>query len=243
MSIERRYRDQVDRVRAQVRATVPEGSRVLVISRGDEALLQLGQRQGEHFPQSPTGLYAGHYPADGAAAVAHLEELRAAGARYLVIPAEASWWLEHYRELREALEEGGELLVGDREVARIYALTRAEAASRGSAAEAEASRTAPPVGSLLRALLPEQAGVVLIGPGAKAVDLAERPCWRLPAQPVEPVIAQAEAAREEGARFLVLLHPEKRSEALDGRYRAAFAASARPVCRQRLAEVFEVAHG
>jgi glycosyltransferase involved in cell wall biosynthesis len=129
MSHERRYRDQVDRVRAQVRATVPEGARVLVISRGDETLLRLGRRQGEHFPQSPTGLYAGHYPADGDGAVAHLEELRAAGARYLAIPAEAAWWLEHYSELRELLEREGELLAGDPEVARVYALAPKEGAS------------------------------------------------------------------------------------------------------------------
>jgi len=122
MSDERRYRDRVDRVRAQVRATVPEGGRVLVVTRGDEALLRLGRRRGEHFPQSPTGLYAGHYPADGAGAAAHLEELREAGAQYLVVPAEASWWLEHYPELREALEGECELLAADPEAARIYAL-------------------------------------------------------------------------------------------------------------------------
>jgi glycosyltransferase involved in cell wall biosynthesis len=129
MSVERRYRDQVDRVRAQVRATVPEGSRVLVISRGEEALLRVGHREAEHFPQSPTGLYAGHYPADGGEAAAHLEELRAAEAQYLVIPAEASWWLEHYRELRELLEREGELLSGDPEVARVYALPPKQGAS------------------------------------------------------------------------------------------------------------------
>ena len=122
MSEERRYRDAVERVRAQVGATVPEGGRLLIVSRGDEALLRLGRHEAGHFPQSPTGLYAGHYPVDGAAAVAHLEELRAAGAQYLVIPAEASWWLEHYRELRELLEREGELLAGDPEVARVYAL-------------------------------------------------------------------------------------------------------------------------
>jgi glycosyltransferase involved in cell wall biosynthesis len=129
MTMERRYLDQVERVRAQVRATVPQGGRVLVMTRGDEALLRIGRRQGGHFPQSPTGFYAGHYPADGAAAVAHLEELRAAGAQYLAIPAEASWWLEHYRELRELLEREGELLAGDLEVARIYALPPKQGAS------------------------------------------------------------------------------------------------------------------
>jgi|GEM_PF-835099 len=121
MSEARRYRDAVERVRAQVRAAVPENSRVLVVSRGDEALLRLGRREAGHFPQSPTGLYAGHYPADDVAAAAHLEELCAAGAQYLVIPAEAGWWLEHYPELRRALEKG-ELVATDPEAARIYRL-------------------------------------------------------------------------------------------------------------------------
>jgi hypothetical protein len=238
MSWERRYRDQVDRVRAQVRATVPEGSRVLVMTRGDEALLRLSRRQGEHFPQSPTGLYAGHYPADGEEAAAHLGELRAAGAEYLVIPAEARWWLEHYPELRAALEEGGELLASDAEAADIYALSRREGGGP-SAAMQEAARTAPPVGSLLRALLPERAGVVLIGPGADAVDVEDRPCWRLPADPVGPALEQAREARAAGARFVVLLHPERASEALDGSYRPTLAESMKLVCRQRLTDVFE----
>jgi glycosyltransferase involved in cell wall biosynthesis len=129
MTEEQRYREAVDRVRAQIRATVPEGSRVLVVSRGDESLLRLGRRRGEHFPQSPTGLYAGHYPADGAAAAAHLDELRVAGARYLAIPAEASWWLEHYPELLQLLEREGELLAGNPEVALVYALAPKEGAA------------------------------------------------------------------------------------------------------------------
>ena len=243
MSWERRYRDQVDRVRAQVRATVPEGRRVLVMTRGDESLLRLGRRDGEHFPQSPTGLYAGHYPADGEEAAGHLAKLRADGAEYLVIPAEARWWLEHYPELAAALEEDGELLASDAEAAEIYALSRGGRGLDRSTTALEAARIAPAVGSLLRALLPERAGVVLIGLGAEAVELDDRPCWRLPSEPVEPVIAQARAACGEGARFVVLLHPESRTEALDGRYRPAFAESMKLICRRRLADVFEVAHG
>jgi len=243
MTWERRYRDQVDRVRAQIRATVPEGSRVLVITRGDEALLRLERRRGEHFPQTPTGLYAGHYPSDGDEAVAHLEELRAAGAEYLVIPAEASWWLEHYGELRTALEATGELLPSDPQTALIYALTRHEAAPGRSVAELEPHRIAPPVGSLLRALLPDRAGVVLIGLSAEAIDVDDRPCWRLPPEPVEPVIEQARAACVAGARFVALLHPDEPSETLDGRYLPAFAESMKLICRQRLADVFEVEHG
>jgi glycosyltransferase involved in cell wall biosynthesis len=126
MTAERRYREQVERVRAQVRAAVPEDARVLVVTRGDEALLRLGRRGGGHFPQSPTGLYAGYYPADGAAVVAHLRQLRGAGAEYLAIPAEAGWWLDYYPELRELLEREGELLPGDPDVARVYSLEGVE---------------------------------------------------------------------------------------------------------------------
>lgn len=243
MTWERRYRDQVDRIRAQVRATVPEGSRVLVITRGDEALLRLDQRRGEHFPQTQTGLYAGHYPADADEAVAHLETMKEAGAEYLVIPAEALWWLEHYPALKTALESDGELLPSDSQTALIYALTRRETGSNGRSVDVEPDRIAPPVSSLLGALLPERAGVVLIGVGADAIEIGDRPCLRLPAEPAGPVIDRARSACAAGARFVVLLHPDEPSEALDGRYRPAFADSMNLVCRQRLADVFEVAHG
>jgi hypothetical protein len=244
MSYERFYRDQVDRVRAQVRAVVPEKARVLVITRGDEALLRLGEREAGHFPQSATGLYAGHYPADGQEAVTHLDELRCAGAEYLVVPAQARWWLEHYAELREALDRRGELLPSDPDTALIYALERREAGGASDLpSKREAASVAPSVSSLLRALLPDRAGVVLIGPAAETVEVDARPCWRLPPEPVEAVLEQVEAACSAGARFVVLLHPVRPSEALDGRLREAFLGSLRPVTTQRLAEVLEVPGG
>jgi hypothetical protein len=96
---------------------------------------------------------------------------------------------------------------------------------------------------LLRALLPARAGVVLIGLGAEAIEVADRPCWRLRPDPVEDAIEEARAACAAGARFAVLLHPDDASEALDGRFRSDFAASMSRVCRQRLVEVYEVGHG
>jgi hypothetical protein len=243
VSREDRYRDHVDRIRSLVRATVPADAQVLVVSRGDDALLLLDGRRSGHFPQTVTGLYAGHYPADGREAAEHLEELRAAGAEYLVVPAEARWWLEHYPELRTALEERGELLPGDPDTALIYALTRKAAKAGGLPWRLEAARTAPPVGSLLRALLPERAGVVLIGPAAEEVEVGDRPCWRLPAEPVDAVVEEAEAACSTGARFVVLLHPDRAGDALDARLRGTFDDRLRPVSRQGLAEIFEVRHG
>jgi len=77
---------------------------VLVVSRGDEQLLQLGDRRGCHFPQDPDGKYAGYHPRDSEDAIAHLEELRARGAKYLLFPNTAFWWLEHYDAFRDHLE-------------------------------------------------------------------------------------------------------------------------------------------
>jgi hypothetical protein len=98
------YRRLIGDVRAAVRAAVPAGARVAVISRGDEALLQFDHCAGWHFPQSADGGYAGHYPKDGEAALAHLESLRTRGAQFLVVPAPSSWWLAHYVPLGRALE-------------------------------------------------------------------------------------------------------------------------------------------
>ena len=98
------YGALVQRVRAAVRASVPEGARVAVVSRGDPALLDFGGRRGWHFPQAAGGGYAGHHPADGAEAIADLEGLRGRGAEFLVLPSTAAWWLDHYPDFRAHLD-------------------------------------------------------------------------------------------------------------------------------------------
>src|SRR5262249_18274935 len=45
------YEGLRDRIRAVVDATVPPGAKVLVVSRGDDELLELDGRDGWHFPQ------------------------------------------------------------------------------------------------------------------------------------------------------------------------------------------------
>ncbi len=100
------------RLRAIVDILIPEGARVLVDQPGRRsapAARSAARRSTSRSP--PTGLYAGHHPADGAEAVAHLEEPAAdAGVDYLVLPATSLWWLDHYPELREALDEDAELV-------------------------------------------------------------------------------------------------------------------------------------
>lgn len=99
------YSGLVDQIRATVRTSLPADARVLVVSRGDSALLELDGRRGSHFPQAEGGEYAGYYPADSAEAITHLESLRARGAGFLLLPRPSLWWLEHYRGFRQHLEE------------------------------------------------------------------------------------------------------------------------------------------
>lgn len=115
------YHDLTSSIRAVVRDNLPQHATVLVVSRGDEALLELDGRQAWHFPQLDDGTYAGYYPTNSAVAIAHLEKLRAKGARFLIFPSTAFWWLEHYSDFRRHLERH-HLLVGGDETCLIFAL-------------------------------------------------------------------------------------------------------------------------
>ena len=90
---------------ATSRPSCPRDARVLVVSRGDEEIVDFAHHRGEHFPQAEDGRYAGHHPADSAEAIAHLDQLRESGAGYLVIPGTAQWWLEHYGEFAQHLDQ------------------------------------------------------------------------------------------------------------------------------------------
>jgi glycosyltransferase involved in cell wall biosynthesis/SAM-dependent methyltransferase len=127
------YLSVVRQVREVVEEAVPEGSTVLVVSKGDDELLRLGAREGWHFPRAADGRYAGHHPADGAAAVAHLEELRARGARYLVLPEPARWWLDHYAEFRQYLDGRAAVAARRDGVCTVYALTGVAGRNRAPA--------------------------------------------------------------------------------------------------------------
>src|SRR5262249_44305580 len=77
------YHRRVEHVREVVNLKLPLAVRVLVISRGDDDLLDLNGRQATHFLQDPRGGYAGHHPADSAEAIGAMEAQRAIGALFL----------------------------------------------------------------------------------------------------------------------------------------------------------------
>ncbi len=121
--IDPEYAALVARIREVVDAEVPARSTVLVVSKGDDALLELGaERDGWHFPRSSNGTYRGWYPAQSGDAIAHLEELRAAGAEYLLLPAPSLWWLEHYAGLRDHLRAHYMEVIREPEACTVYAL-------------------------------------------------------------------------------------------------------------------------
>ena len=92
----RRYDALVGRIRGIVRDRLPADAAVLVVSRGDDELLRLFGRRGGHFPQTTAGVYAGHHPADAAAASSSTWATAVAGWDHLLVPATAFWWFEHY---------------------------------------------------------------------------------------------------------------------------------------------------
>lgn len=116
------YSVLVQRVRQFAECSIPAEATVVVISKGDDALLDLAGRRGWHFPQTATGTYAGYYPADSLASINHLETLRHRGGDYLIIPCSAFWWLEHYEGFAQHLDRQYRRIVDDPETCVIYAL-------------------------------------------------------------------------------------------------------------------------
>jgi GT2 family glycosyltransferase len=117
-----RYEREAKMLREAVEEAIPGGEGVLVISRGDDTLLELNGHRAGHFPQAGDGAWTGHHPADSEEAIGHLEQLRAGGASYLVVPTTYRWWLDHYDGLREHLESRYRLVVASEAAGTIYHL-------------------------------------------------------------------------------------------------------------------------
>jgi GT2 family glycosyltransferase/glycosyltransferase involved in cell wall biosynthesis len=105
--------DTAAAVRRRIRSLAEPDAVVVVVSGGDEALVDLGPLRCWHFPQGREGGWAGYDPVDGSAAVSHLEALRARGARYFVLPRPAFSWRSRYPELHEHLESSARRLHQD----------------------------------------------------------------------------------------------------------------------------------
>jgi hypothetical protein len=121
----RHYQHLVQRIREVAHAVLPPGATVAVVSKGDDELrdlLQLDGRTAWHFPQTDDGEYAGYNPAGSAEAIARLEALRDKGAGFLIFPATALWWLEHYSEFERHLKSSCRAVLDLEDTCMIFGL-------------------------------------------------------------------------------------------------------------------------
>jgi len=114
------YYELIARVRSLVRRTVPKGSTVLVVSKGDDQLVCLENQQAMHFPQHESGVYAGEHPKDSTEAVSYLNRQRSKGAQYLLFPQTAFWWFESYPEFKDHLDQHYKVVAQQQDTGVIY---------------------------------------------------------------------------------------------------------------------------
>jgi hypothetical protein len=117
------YLAMVERLRLIARSSVPPDSTVIVVSKGDSQLLELDCGEAWHFPAGLDGEYVGYHPPDADWAIEQLELARARGAEYLVLPATASWWMDHYPAFAQHVNKQYAQVVDD-ESCSIFALGR-----------------------------------------------------------------------------------------------------------------------
>ena len=116
------YTQLRQRIRTATSTHLPAGSTVAVISKGDEELLKLNGHRGWHFPRGTDGGYANIYPANGVEAVVQLNQVREQGARFLLIPRPAFWWLDYYCEFKSHLESRCRLALRQEDTCLIFDL-------------------------------------------------------------------------------------------------------------------------
>jgi hypothetical protein len=199
------YGRVVRSVRDHVRKVVPAGEAVLVLSRGDDELLNLGDRVAGHFPQAEDGRYLGYYPEDSESAIAMLETLRAAGSQYIVFPSTAFWWLEHYAGLRRHLQDNYHL-IGSQRDSLIFALGDVPPSIQVMGPD-EGTRDA--MADLVKHLLPAGALIVVASLGDEEQGaFGGLRTWQLPlgssTDGAGAPEAHLETMQRNGAEFLIL---------------------------------------
>jgi len=199
------YYELISRIQGVVHDAVPAHSTVLVVSRGDEHLLRLGNRKGWHFPRHADGRYAGYHPADSAVAISHLEELREKGAQYIVFPASTRWWLDYYEGFADHLNGRYSAVADDEGTCTIYALRP----QSGAKVMKEGGRRSSHLDDFVGTLLPgvpiavlSLAGSPIPLRGQKAVAFPSAECR----DDGESALEELDDMAADGIQFLVVPH-------------------------------------
>ena len=154
------YERLIRDIREIVAGNLPQGARLLVVSRGDDQLVRFDDREAWHFPRADDGIYAGYHPDNSDDAVEHLQNLHDEGAQYLVVPASSFWWLDYYPGLFQHLTQWG-TMVWDDEACVIFGLER----EQGGATLSRVREIGPPLKRFLEALLPSGTSVAVLTSG------------------------------------------------------------------------------
>jgi SAM-dependent methyltransferase len=117
----RKYDSLAAQIRAVVDSILPGDATVLILSEGNGAYSDFGKRTTWHFPQIQNGSTES-LPADSRAAIVEMENMKKRGAQFLVIPKNALWWLDRYREFGEHLEVNYRAIVRQKHVCHIFDL-------------------------------------------------------------------------------------------------------------------------
>jgi hypothetical protein len=91
-----------------VASVIPPGQRLLFLDERMWGPETIGDRQAMPFP-ARNGLFAG-LPESESELVAALE---ASPDRYLAIPKESRWWLDHYAAFRRSIETNGQMILNN----------------------------------------------------------------------------------------------------------------------------------
>jgi hypothetical protein len=239
------YAELVGRIQAAVLSNVPAGASVLVVSKGDAALVKLPNLRAAHFPQSESGGYAGHHPHDGSVVIGELEELRRRGAEYLVIPATAQWWLEFYEGLAAHLAGHGQLVAEAAGVCTIFSL------GPGPPPPLLLTPLGPPRASVeqmreyLTRLLPGDAELTVLEEGGDGVAAALAPlrarALALVGHDATSAIVELHERGRAGAQYVVVPRDADRWLADHGAVEAVLEEDLRKVADQRhLGRVFAI---
>lgn len=108
-------------LQAAAHVLTPSSTVLVAAAGGEDVLPELPDRQAWPFPRGANGGHADSTPVDDAAITSHLEDLRAKGADFLLVPRTASWWLEDFREFKQHLDANYRRIWDD-EIAVVYQL-------------------------------------------------------------------------------------------------------------------------
>jgi hypothetical protein len=233
---------EIDVIREAATVLLPANANVLVVSGGDDRLLELDGRAARHFPAAEDGTYLGYHPGDSQEAIARLEHERDRGAGFLFFPETSAWWLDHYRQLDQYLSDRYRAVSRDSTTVIFQLIEGGVSPTPAVGATPTTRDLASPLRALVANLLPQDALVAVLQLGDEVI-LPELRAWQPPrtADGSVTFLEGLEALRAGGVEYLVIPEPVLgwlgRQAAVERDLRARH----RLVTRQsRLGEIYEL---